>query len=336
MFLPTSTMNAVLDHNLSLATLGGETMGTSWSVKLAVSPRADLHALHTGIQSRLDLVVRQMSTWEADSDISAYNRSGAGRWRRIPEEFFTVLSCALSIAETSDGAFDPTIGPLVGLWGFGAEARAQRAPDADAMRIARERIGWRRIELQPETRSVLQPGGAQLDLSAIAKGFGADFVAAHLRELGIAGALVEVGGELYGYGRKPDGVPWRVLVETAPEEDEQLAEPRVLELDGIAVATSGDRWHRYDALDESGEAVRYSHSIDPRRGAPVQSAPAAVTVIAADAMRADAWATALTVMGAEEGFAFAQQRGLAVRFVARSANGVRESMTDAFKAHLAE
>lgn len=328
-------MNAFPSTILDLATLGGETMGTSWSVKLAASPRADLHALHAGIQSRLDLVVRQMSTWEADSDISAYNRSGAGRWRRIPEEFFTVLSCALAVAETSAGAFDPTVGPLVALWGFGAEAQAQRAPDADALRAVHDRIGWQRIELQADTRSVLQPGGVQLDLSAIAKGFGADLVAAHLRELGIPGALVEVGGELYGYGRKPDGAPWRVLVETAPEEDERLAEPRVLELDGIAVATSGDRWYRYDALDGSGDAVRYSHSIDPRRGAPVERAPAAVTVVAADAMRADAWTTALTVMGAEQGFAFAQQRKLAARFVARDGNDLRETMTDAFKLHLA-
>ncbi|MFT3763413.1 MAG: FAD:protein FMN transferase [Pseudoxanthomonas sp.] len=328
-------MNALPSTPLSLATLGGESMGTSWSVKLAVSPRADLHALHTGLQSRLDLVVRQMSTWETDSDISAYNRADAGTWRRIPGEFFAVLSCALQVAEASDGAFDPTVGPLVGLWGFGADAQPRRRPDADALRAARARIGWRRIELRAEDHSVLQPGEARLDLSAIAKGYAVDLLVAHLREAGIASALVEVGGELRGYGRKPDGTPWRVLVETAPEEDDELAEPRVLDLDGMAIATSGDRWHRYDAPGGNGESVRYSHSIDPRSGAPVERAPAAVTVVAADAMHADAWATALTVMGACEGFDFAQQRGLAARFVARDGDGLRETLTDAFKAHLA-
>lgn len=323
-------MNALSSNPLSLATLGGETMGTSWSVKLAASPRADLHALHAGIQAKLDRVVRQMSTWEAESDIVAYNRGGAGRWRRIPDEFLAVLACALEIAEASDGAFDPSVGRLVGLWGFGAEAQPRGTPDAADLRAARERVGWRRIELRPETRSVLQPGGVQLDLSAIAKGYGVDLVAAHLREAGIAGALVEVGGELYGYGRKPDGTPWRVLVETASEEHDERTEPRVLQLDDIAVATSGDRWHHYRGDD----GVRRSHSIDPRSGAPVESAPAAVTVIAADAMRADAWATALTVMGADAGHEFAQRHGLAARFVARGDDSLHERMTDAFKAHL--
>ena len=325
-------MNALSSTaSLSLTTLGGETMGTSWSVKLALAPRADLHALHARIQSTLDRIVRQMSTWQADSDIVAYNRSGAGRWRRIPDEFFAVLACALDIAEASGGAFDPSVGPLVGLWGFGANARPRNAPDTADLHIARERVDWRRIELQPDTRSVLQPGGVELDLSAIAKGYAVDLVAAHLRAAGIACALVEVGGELFGYGRKPEGAPWRVLVETAPEEDDALAEPRVLDLDGIAVATSGDRWHRYEGDD----GARRSHSIDPHAGAPVERAPAAVSVIAAEAMRADAWATALTVMGVHEGFEFAQRRGLAARFVAHGEDGLQERMTDAFKAHLA-
>ncbi|MFT4255495.1 MAG: FAD:protein FMN transferase [Pseudoxanthomonas sp.] len=328
-------MNTLSSTPLSLATLGGETMGTSWSVKLAVSPKADLHALHAGIRSKLDLVVRQMSTWETDSDISAYNRAAAGAWQMLPEEFFAVLSCALQIARDSDGAFDPSIGPLVALWGFGAHAQPRRAPGADTLDALRARIGWQRIELHGDTRHVLQPGGMQLDLSAIAKGYAVDLVATHLRDSRIESALVEVGGELFGYGRKPDGTPWRVLVETAPEEDDELSEPRVLDLDGMAIATSGDRWHRYDALDENGGAIRHSHSIDPRSGVPVAHAPAAVTVVASDAMHADAWATALTVMGARAGFDFAQARGLAARFVARDGDGLHETLTDAFKTHLA-
>ncbi|MFT3755144.1 MAG: FAD:protein FMN transferase [Pseudoxanthomonas sp.] len=328
-------MNALPTSHLSLATLGGETMGTSWSVKLAVAPKVDLHALHAGIQSKLDLVVQQMSTWQADSDISAYNRAAAGTWQTLPEEFFTVLSCALQIARDSDGAFDPTIGPLVALWGFGAHAQPRHAPDADALRATQARIGWQHIELQADSRRVHQAGGVQLDLSAIAKGYAVDLIAAHLRGSQIESALVEVGGELFGYGHKPDGTPWRVLVETAPEEDDQLSEARVLQLDGLAVATSGDRWHHYDVFNENGHAIRHSHSIDPRSGAPVTHAPAAVTVVADDAMHADAWATALTVMGADAGFDFAQTRGLAARFITRDGNGLQETLTDAFKTHLA-
>src|SRR5690606_36033705 len=135
--------------------------------------------------------VRQMSTWEADSDISRYNRADAGAWLAIPDGFQVVLACALDIAAASDGAFDPAVGALVGLWGFGADARAGQAlPDAAQVRAARERGGWRRIELDLQARRVRQPGGLRLDLSAIAKGHGVDLVAAQLREAGIAGALV--------------------------------------------------------------------------------------------------------------------------------------------------
>lgn len=315
---------------LSIASLGGETMGTSWSVRLAVPGHADLHALHAAIQSQLDGVVRQMSTWEPDSDISRYNRGPAGSWHALPQAFFDVLECALQVAEASGGAFDPTIGPLIGLWGFGADAGAQAIPSRETLLQARQRIGWQRLHVQADGRRVLQPGGVQLDLSAIAKGYAVDAVAAHLRTRGIASALVEVGGELRGWGHKPDGSPWRVLVETAAEERDAGTEPRVLDLDGIAVATSGDRWHRFQSGD-----ISYSHSIDPRSGQPVSQATAAVSVIAADAMHADAWATALTVMGETEGLAFAGRHGLAARFVTRGSDGLRERMTDTFRRHLA-
>ena len=311
-------------------------MGTTWSVRLNAARSADLHALHVGIQARLDRVVAQMSTWEPGSDISAFNRAAAGTWLRIPEEFFAVLACALRIAETSDGAFDPTIGSLVGLWGFGAEAAIGEVPSMPERDAARDAVDWRRIELRGDGE-VLQPGGLRLDLSAIAKGFGADLVVSGLREAGIAGALVEVGGELHGYGRKPDGSPWRVLVEAGPEEIDHSLEPRVLELDGIAVATSGDRWHHYTRRDEHGDERRYTHTIDPRSGAPVEHAPVAVTVVAHDAMHADAWATALTVLGENAGMALAEREGLAVRYLGRDDEGLlHETMTDAFRAHLAQ
>ena len=310
-------------------------MGTTWSVQLAAARNADLHALHAGIQARLDRVVAQMSTWDAGSDISAYNRAVAGSWHRIPAEFRIVLACALRIAEASDGAFDPSIGSLVGLWGFGADAAHGDAPMPGEREAARDAVDWRKIDLRDG--ELLQPGGVRLDLSAIAKGFGADAVVAGLREAGITGALVEVGGELHGYGRKPDGTPWRVLVEAGPEQDDHSLEPRVLELDGLAVATSGDRWHHYTVRDEHGIERRYTHTLDPRSGAPVEHAPAAVSVVANDAMHADAWATALTVLGEDAGMALAEREGLAVRYLARDGEGrLRERMTDAFRAHLAQ
>lgn len=314
---------------VSLHTLHGETMGTSWCVKLVASARVDLHAVHAGIQTRLDCVVAQMSTWEADSDISRFNRTVAHTWQPLPPEFFTVLSCAMETARESDGAFDPTIGTLVDAWGFGPAQSGHRVPGESELASARVHLGWQRVSLCSENMSALQPGGVQLDLSAIAKGYGVDLVVRHLSDGGIAAALIEVGGELYGYGRKPDGSAWQVLVEAAPDAESDEGAACVIALDGIAVATSGDRWH---AFEQNG--TRYSHTLDPRTGKPVETATAAVTVIAEDAMHADAWATALTVMGVEAGYRFAQQRNIAARFVLRGDCGPIESMTDAFLARL--
>lgn len=317
------------DSSLDIATLGGHTMGTQWSAKL-VTPRArDLHPLHAGIQARLDQVVAQMSTWEAASDISRYNRAEAGSWQPLPDAFARVMRCALDVAHRSDGAFDPSLGPLVALWGFGADAQSRRIPDAAVLAATRARCGWQRLVLRDDGQ-LLQPGGLQLDLSAIAKGFAVDHVVQWLREAGIASALVEVGGELYGMGTKPDAQPWRVLVESSPDEDAGAAyPPRVLALDGVAVATSGDRWHHYE---QGGQ--RYSHSMDPRSGMPVTRAAAAVSVIAADAMHADAWATALTVMGHTHGLAFANTHDVAARFVWRDDDGLHEAISTAFHRHL--
>lgn len=312
--------------------LRGQTMGTTWSVQCVSASRVDLHGLHDAVQGRLDQVVAQMSTWNADADIMRFNRAMAGDWFVLQEDFLRVLAAALDVASLSGGAFDPTVSPLVAAWGFGAHAGDQGRPSPADLAAARSRVGWQQLRFDPEQRRVRQPGGVMLDLSAIAKGYGVDVVTDLLRRRGIEAALVEVGGELYGYGRKADGTPWRVLVESSPDEeaDSEGLEPRVLALDGLAVATSGDRWHAY-----AQEGRRYSHTIDPRSGEPVTDAAAAVTVVATDAMHADAWATALTVMGASVGHAFATEHGLAARFLQRTPDGLQEMMTPAFERHLA-
>lgn len=312
----------------SIADLGGETMGTTWRMRLSAPRTRALRPLHDGIQTRLDAVVAQMSPWEPDSDISRYNRAAPGTWHVLPPDLLAVLHAALDIAAASDGAFDPTLGPLVDLWGFGAGGARPGVPDPVALDAARPHCGWRRIELDASGTRLRQPGGLQLDLSAIAKGFGVDAVTAWLREAGIDGALVEVGGELRGHGRRPDGECWRVLVEAIADADEA---PCVLPLDACAVATSGDRWHRFEH-----DGRRYSHSIDPRSGAPVADAAAAVTVVAGDAMRADAWSTALTVLGPEAGLALAARHGLAARFAQRGADGPVYRATPAFERLAAE
>ena len=297
-------------------------MGTRWRVGVAGAPRLELAPLHACIQAELDRVVAQMSHWEPGSDISRHARADAGSWHDLPRPFLDVLHCAMEIAQSSGGAFDPTVGPLVEAWGFGPASAGHppgRPPGAAVLASARARTGWQRIVLRDDPPALLQPGGIALDLSGIAKGHGVDAVVAALRRHGIAAALVDVGGELAGFGRKPDGTPWKVLVEAVPDDGEcDDAVPCVLALDGVAVATSGVHWHSFEH-----DGRRYSHTLDPRTGAPVEHAPLAVTVVATDAMHADGWATALTVMGCDAGFDFAEANGLAARFVEDAGDGFR-------------
>ncbi len=309
-------------------TLYGETMGTRWRVDLVAARNVALAGLHAGIQARLDTVVAQMSTWEPASDLSRFNRADAGEWHALPDDFRNVLACALEVARASDGAFDPTVAPLVAAWGFGAHAAARAVPAHDVLAAAHARVGWTRLDFDADAARLRQPGDATLDLSAIAKGYGTDVVVDALQRTGITAALVDVGGELRGFGRKPDGTPWRVLVETGDDDD---APPCVLALDDAAVATSGPRWQHF----ESGGRA-YAHTLDPRSGQPVQDAPLAVSVVARQAMRADAWATALTVIGAELGLVVAQREGLAARFVLAGADGARRILaTPRFDAWIA-
>lgn len=310
-------------------TLHGLTMGTTWSVKLVADTARNLPPLQQAIQAQLDTVVAQMSTWQPDSDLSRYNQAAAGSWHTLPSEFFTVLSCALDVARASNGTYDPTAGALVNLWGFGATQRYTEAgfiaPTASALHAARAQCGWQKVEIDDATQRVLQPGGITLDLSAIAKGFGVDQVARHLLQRGYDSFLVEVGGELRGEGVKPDGQPWWVALEhpaesaaTATHHNESTQ--TVAALYKLSVATSGD-YRRYF----TNGAIRYSHTIDPRSGQAIHHDLASVTVLHRDCMLADAWSTALGVMGAEDGLAYANTHAIAALFITRNADSFAES-----------
>lgn len=315
--------------------LGGPTMGTRWSVKFwhAIGTPSVAHTVLRGvIESALDEVVHQMSPWEPDSDLSRFNRAAPGCWQALPEPFFSVLHCALDLARDSGGACDPTVGPVVDLWGFGPAPARDSAPPATELQAAHARVGWQRLTLDVAQRRVRQPGGCGLDLSSIAKGHAVDAVARALREQGCDNALVDIGGELLGCGRRPDGEPWRVAVKLpgiASADADERSGP-VLALPDLAVATSGDDF-RYFVAD--GEHC--SHTIDPRTGRPIRHALASVTVVHAQCMQADALATALLVLGPDAGWAFAQRLKLAALFIRRCADGHEARPTAGFEALLA-
>ena len=312
----------------------GRTMGTSWSARAVLAPgaqQANAATIAHSLQRQLDIVVAQMSHWEPESDLMRFNSAAAGSWRHLPSAFYKVLSYALEVAESSGGAYDPCAGALVNCWGFGARGRYDeagfRTPEADTIAAILARQDRQRVLLDAPARKVLQPGGVEIDLSSVAKGYAVDQLAHSLELQGVHHYLVEVGGELRGAGVKPDGEPWWVSLEGVPDTDDDS--PTVVALHGLAVATSGDYRRHYQHLGE-----RASHTLDPRTGYPIQNKIASVTVLHADCMAADALSTALTALGPEAGMRFAEQHQLAARFLLRGANGLQETSTTAFKAML--
>ena len=317
---------AACDSGREIHTLSGPTMGTSWSVKVVGLPAGVSRAqLQSDIELFLESLNNQMSTWEEDSALSGYNQADAETWYPVPPDLYKVVDFALKVAGDTDGAYDPTVGPLVNLWGFGPGHDDFKRPSDEAIRDTRARTGWRKLELKPEEGAVLQPGGVYLDLSSVAKGFAVDKVADFLRARGVEAFLVEIGGELRALGEKPGGRPWRVAVEK-PQSGPSRQVEQVLPLRDKSMATSGD-YRNFHQVD--GE--RYSHTIDPRTGRPVEHRVASVTVLASNCMKADALATALNVMGPEEGMAFARDRNLAVLMLIRTDDGgFREMTTEQF------
>lgn len=302
-----------------VVTCAGETMGTSWSARLVAPP--DGIALR--IQAELDRVVAEMSHWAPDSALSRFNRSEPGRWQPLPAGFARVLAAALEIAEKSDGAFDPAMGALVDLWGFGPPGPRAGIPGKAEIAAARAVSG--RAHIEQDDRRARRTALAALDLSGIAKGHGVDRVAEMLRSMELHDFLIEVGGELRGEGIRPDGQPWWVDLEPVPGS--RLAPMRAA-LHGLSVATTGDyrRSFAHGGRD-------YAHSLDPRTGRPLDNGMASVTVLHASCMLADGWATALTVRG-PAGMALAEREGLAAHMVVREATGFVEHLSPALQAML--
>jgi len=307
---------------------GGPTMGVSWRVKAVAPPGFDLDRGQAPVQAALNAVVAQMSPWEPRSDISRFNHAPAGAWMNLPNAFQHVLDRALHWAQASDGAFDPAIGRLVDLWGFGPPGAVEIPPSDAVIAAALAEGGWDR--LARDGRRVFQPGGLALDLSGIAKGFGVDEVSAVLRRLGLVDHLVEIGGELRGEGVKPDGEPWWAEI-AAPPGLALPGGPILAALHGLSIATSGD-YRR--VLEHDGR--RYAHTLDPRTGRPVEAGLRSASVIAATCMDADALCTVLTVLGPEEGARFAQEHGVAAFMLVEGEAGVREIVSPALAAMLDE
>jgi FAD:protein FMN transferase len=306
--------------------LQGPTMGTSWSVSLhAPNPDTDWQSI---LQTELDAIEDALTTYRSDSELMQLN--AAGRVSQVEgfpvgEYTWECLQLAQELARATSGAFDPTMQPLVALWGFGKDRELPIPSDAQ-IEAALAGTGWRGFSFSLEARGVLKQESIQLDLSAIAKGYAADRLQ-RLAAMGAEGGLIEVGGEVRVFGKRSAPGKWRIGVE-APAKNPgarqlvgsvvELASDQELQ----AVATSGDSRNRRTV-----DGFSFSHIIDPRSGRPVVDPPASVTVVARDCATADAWATALLVLGPEVGLPLAVGAGLEVCFQIREADGSFRSIS---------
>ncbi|MCA9321803.1 MAG: FAD:protein FMN transferase [Planctomycetes bacterium] len=304
----------------------GATMGTTYAIKVATLP-ADLseEQLAEGVQVQVDRVDALMSTYREDSELSRFNRLGKNEWFAVSAETACVLAEAARVSRLTGGAFDVTVGPLVKLWSFGPGEKERRVPSDDQLALLGERVGQGLIELDESGRRLRKlADSVEIDLSAIAKGFAVDEVAKWLESRGVSSYLIEIGGEMRAKGRKTDETPWRVGIE-APTDDRRTVHMQ-LTIESRSLATSGD----YRNFFES-NGRRYSHIIDPRTSRPVAHRLASVSVVAETCMHADAMATALSVLGPDQGLALAEELRLAVLFMVRTDQGFDELKTKAFE-----
>lgn len=312
-------------------TFTGETMGTRYSVQIAVYPQTvALELLHSTTDNILDEVNQAMSTYIEDSELSVINHLNTTEPIPISAVLFDVISSAITVSRRTDGAFDITIGALVDLWGFGPTIQQHRPPEADDIATALNNSGYSLLTLTATPPSLRkQYPGMYLDLSGIAKGYAVDRVAAFLDEQGITDYLVEIGGEIRARGRNQNGEPWRIGIEKPLVDRREVA--KRIHLADMAMATSGDYRNFFEY-----EGRRYSHTLDPRTGWPVAHDLASVTVIDNSAMMADALATALLVMGPEEGYRYAGQNNIPALFIIHNNGGFRTAYTAAFEPYQLE
>ena len=328
------------DRGPRLYTFQGSTMGTTFMVKVVTETlgeerQAEVLEL---IEAELDEVDTKMSHYLEDSELSRFNRSRDTSPFAVSEETLDVFRHAQELARLSGGAFDVTVGPLVDAWGFGPEGRViepvepiepiepiEQRPDEVISRLIAH-VGYTKIELDLEHSTIRKTDpSVACDLSAIAKGYGVDQVSEALRREGFGDHLVEVGGEVRAAGLNDAGQPWRIAIEQPGSGG--TVPGRIVPLSNLAMATSGDYRNYYEV-----GGVRFSHTIDPRTGYPVSHALASVSVVDELSVRADGLATALAVLGPDEGYELAVEQDLAALFIVRDGEGgLRERATPAFE-----
>ncbi|TWU24123.1 Thiamine biosynthesis lipoprotein ApbE precursor [Novipirellula galeiformis] len=308
---------AVAQDGAEIREFRGQTMGTTYMVKVYDPPK-----LADGIDIEIDAELRsvndQMSTYLKSSEISRFNASESTDWFDVSAETALVVDAALRISKATNGAFDVTVGPLVNAWSFGPDAKTNTVPSDETIATLRESVGYEKLAVRIEPPALKKSTSSlKVDLSSIAKGHGVDRVIALLERHGAKNVFVEIGGEVRVTGKKGDQ-PWKVgiqdpRIEQSGTNETPLAAAHPIE--NQAMATSGD----YRIFFEV-DGKRYSHTLDPRSGRPIDHDLASVSVIAPTCMEADGWATAINVLGAEQGAKIAAAEGLDILLIRHRGN----------------
>ncbi|MCB9061090.1 MAG: FAD:protein FMN transferase [Halobacteriovoraceae bacterium] len=308
-------------NNTDLIHLKGRTMGTTYNIKFKKSDKST-REIQDAIDQKLADINNVMSTYIENSELSRINQSLPSQRLSISSELFAVLQMSKTIFEKSDGAFDITVGPLVNLWGFGPQKKIGAPSDKEVLETLKY-VGMNKLEIN-ENFLIKNHPKLYIDLSAIAKGYGVDQVANVLhKQFDINDFMIEIGGEMslrgFNNNRK-----WKIAIEKPSTINRDLQ--RILEISDIAIATSGSYRNFFKYKDKT-----YSHTINPHSGYPVKHKLVSVTVLDTHScMKADAWATALSVLGPDQGFELATKLGIAAYFLYESAGQIVSSQTPAF------
>ena len=304
-----------------------------WQVKVARLPAGlSTRQLQSALQKRLDATNAVLSTYQSETELMRFNRAPVGRWVSTGAMLTSALRQAQEVSVATNGAYDITVAPLVNLWGFGpgvARGRGRRVPTRAEIAAAKSKIGYRFVEVDAARRRARRRAPVSIDLSSVGEGVAVEEMADGLRALGIRDFLIAVAGVLRSSGARPDGRPWRLAVE---RPDGSGAAERLLALKEGVISTSGSYRNYFER-----DGVRYSHTIDPSSGRPITHRGVSLTVVfppATDATLADAWATALNVLGPERGLPVAEERGIAAYYIEKVPSGFRARYSSQFRQYL--
>jgi thiamine biosynthesis lipoprotein len=296
--------------------LNGKTMGTRYTAIFYASEEIDATAIGASLHAAVDKVDQQMSNWIPQSKLCCLNAAPENTWITVPPELAHVLEAGLTVGLQSHGAFDMGVGALVDAWGFGPSER-RLSPHLAALAEQPFRPATAILDVDRTRQQVRKRTPITLDLSGIAKGYGVDQLAHCLDVWKIASYLVGIDGEMRARGVKPGGEAWTVAIEKPIPGKREVS--GVMELHDTAIATSGD-YRRSVEID----GKRYAHTMNPSSRQPLSNCLAAVTVLMPTCMLADAWATALLVLGEKDGVTLAKEKGIDALFVLHEGSRLRE------------